>query len=87
MNSTDNFQKTSAYLFRQNFEEQEQLLFHTLYIPKNQPISAILLVLHGMQEHGGKYADMARFFAKRGYAVLTYDQIRHGKTAKNHICT
>lgn len=59
------------------------LPFHTFYIPENQNIKATILVLHGMQEHSGRYDEFAKFLSNSGYAVLTYDHLGHGKTAKN----
>ncbi|WP_242112823.1 alpha/beta fold hydrolase [Luteimonas aquatica] len=38
---------------------------------------AVLLV-HGLGEHSGRYAALARWFNQRGYAVRAYDQRGHG---------
>lgn len=56
-------------------------LFHTFYTPKTLPKAAILIV-HGMQEHSGRYEEFANYLVENGFAVLTYDQLGHGKTAK-----
>lgn len=37
-----------------------------------------LLLMHGLGEHAGRYAHVARFFTERGYAVRRYDQRGHG---------
>ena len=42
---------------------------------------AALLVLHGMAEHGGRYARMAERLSAAGIAVWATDQRGHGKTA------
>lgn len=76
------FNKESAYLLRPNSEGKTQNIFHTLYTPKGDDVIATLLVLHGMQEHSGRYDEIARYFAERNYAVMTYDHIGHGKTAE-----
>lgn len=59
----------------------EQAIFHTLFRDTEQPVRATILILHGMQEHSGRYNGFARFLAENGYAVLTYDHAGHGKTA------
>lgn len=42
----------------------------------------IVQIVHGMQEHIGRYEDFATFLAKQGYIVVAHDQLGHGKTAK-----
>lgn len=59
----------------------EQAIFHTIFQPAEEPVKASVLILHGMQEHSGRYAEFAQFLATNGYAVLTYDHAGHGKTA------
>ncbi|WP_374464783.1 alpha/beta fold hydrolase [Chryseobacterium sp.] len=55
-------------------------LFHTLFSPETA--EATLLIVHGMQEHSGRYAEIAEYFAAHGIAVLTYDHLGHGKSVK-----
>lgn len=57
-------------------------LHHTLFPPAALP-RATLLIIHGMGEHSGRYHDLARYLAAHGYAVLTYDQLGHGRTARH----
>ncbi|MDR2236848.1 MAG: lysophospholipase [Chryseobacterium sp.] len=72
--------QTSDYLPRNSDSELAEL-YYTLYQPETE-VKATLLILHGMQEHSGRYADFAKFLAQQGFAVLTYDHLGHGKTAK-----
>ena len=60
-------------------------LHHTFFEPSHSDtvISATLLIVHGMAEHSGRYADVAQFLADHGIAVATYDQLGHGKTVKS----
>ncbi|MFV0346765.1 MAG: alpha/beta fold hydrolase [Bacteroidales bacterium] len=58
-------------------------LYYSLYEAENEEIRATILILHGMQEHSGRYEEIAESFADKGFAVLTYDHLGHGKTAKN----
>lgn len=59
-------------------------LHHRFFEPSNgdTTIQATLLIVHGMAEHGGRYADFAQFLADNGVAVATYDHLGHGKTVK-----
>ena len=60
-------------------------LHHTFFEPSDSDttITATLLIVHGMAEHSGRYADFAQFLADHGIAVATYDQLGHGKTVKS----
>ncbi|MCP1300339.1 lysophospholipase [Chryseobacterium sp. S0630] len=55
-------------------------LFYTLFSPETA--KATLLIVHGMQEHSGRYAEIAEYFASHEIAVLTYDHLGHGKSVK-----
>ncbi|SMD02339.1 alpha/beta fold hydrolase [Chryseobacterium sp. YR221] len=70
--------QTSAYLpSKINSSSQ---LFYTLFSPETA--KGTLLIVHGMQEHSGRYAEIAEYFAAHGIAVLTYDHLGHGKSIK-----
>lgn len=58
-------------------------LFYNIFKPENQKVRGTILIVHGMQEHSGRYQMLADHLANRGFAVLTYDQLGHGKTALN----
>ncbi|MDW9382550.1 alpha/beta fold hydrolase [Chryseobacterium sp. JV558] len=70
--------KSSAYL-PSNINSESQL-YYTLFSPET--IKATLLIVHGMQEHSGRYTEIAEYFAAHGIAVLTYDHLGHGKSVK-----
>jgi acylglycerol lipase len=40
----------------------------------------VLLVVHGLFEHSGRYAKFAEYFVPKGYAVFSYDQRGHGRS-------
>lgn len=42
---------------------------------------AVVVVVHGMMEHSGRYENFAQFLNKNGYIVITSDLRGHGKTA------
>lgn len=59
-------------------------LHHDFFEPshENTAVKATLLIVHGMAEHSGRYADFAQFLADNGIAVATYDHLGHGQTVK-----
>lgn len=48
---------------------------------------AVIALVHGQGEHGGRYHHVANFFQERGYAVLATDLTGHGVSAgpRGHI--
>ncbi len=44
----------------------------------------MILVVHGLFEHSGRYTRFASHFVPQGYAVCTYDHRGHGKSAGLH---
>ncbi len=72
--------KVSSGLYTINNQHK---IFYSLYKPTNQPVLATILLIHGMQEHSGRYQELANYLTKQQFAVLTYDQLGHGKTAAN----
>lgn len=45
--------------------------------PVESPRGQVLIV-HGLGEHAGRYAKVARWLNDRGYSVRAYDQVGHG---------
>jgi len=43
-------------------------------------VKAVLLVVHGLGEHSGRYMNVVNHFAPLGYAVYALDHIGHGKS-------
>ncbi|SHM18113.1 alpha/beta fold hydrolase [Chryseobacterium polytrichastri] len=71
----------SAYLSATTNDQTQ--LFYTVFSPETIPVKATLQIVHGMQEHSGRYAEIAEYFANQGFAVLTYDHLGHGKSVKD----
>jgi acylglycerol lipase len=62
------------------FSEQDQSIYYQYWLPESPP-RAILLVIHGVNEHSGRYQHLAKFFTERGYAAYGLDLIGHGKSS------
>lgn len=56
-------------------------LFTYRWLPETPPRASVQLV-HGMAEHAGRYARLARHLTGQGFAVYASDHRGHGKTAE-----
>ena len=54
-------------------------IFYQSWLPESDP-KAILLIIHGVAEHSGRYQNVFDYFTPNGYAVYALDQIGHGKS-------
>ena len=50
------------------------------WLPECQPCG-IVQIIHGMQEHMGRYTEFAEFLSDNGFIVIGHDQLGHGRTA------
>ncbi|MCY4779140.1 alpha/beta hydrolase [Sphingobacterium sp. UT-1RO-CII-1] len=64
------------------YSAPNHLNYH-IYLTAGQEPKAAILLLHGMQEHSGRYLDFAKHLNQQRYAVITYDHVGHGHTAKS----
>ena len=61
------------------FREQEQSIYYQYWLPEIPP-RTILLLVHGLNEHCGRYQHLAEFFTGEGFGVYGFDLIGHGKS-------
>jgi alpha-beta hydrolase superfamily lysophospholipase len=54
-------------------------LFCRRWRPEGAP-KAVLAIVHGHGEHGGRYANVADWFVPRGYSVYAFDLRGHGRS-------
>ncbi len=54
-------------------------IYYQHWQPKSDP-KAILLIVHGIGEHSGRYLNVVNYFVPRGFAVYGLDHIGHGKS-------
>ncbi|KAK4770045.1 hypothetical protein SAY87_030577 [Trapa incisa] len=64
-----------TYLF---FGVKRNALFCRSWFPVSGEIKGILLIIHGLNEHGGRYANFARQLTSCNFGVYTMDWIGHG---------
>jgi len=54
-------------------------LFYHGYLPTGGP-RAIMLIVHGLAEHSGRYMNVIDYFVPNGYAIYSFDQRGHGQS-------
>ena len=61
-------------------------LYYQCWLPEADP-RAILLVVHGLAEHSGRYTNLINHFVPKGYAIYALDQRGHGKSdgLRSHV--
>jgi alpha-beta hydrolase superfamily lysophospholipase len=58
---------------------ENQSIYTQNWLPDN-PAKAVLLIIHGLNEHSGRYDHFSNFFVNEGFAVYSMDLIGHGKS-------
>jgi acylglycerol lipase len=54
-------------------------IYYQYWLPKGEP-KAVLLIVHGLSEHSGRYMNVVNHFVPLGYAVYGIDHLGHGKS-------
>jgi acylglycerol lipase len=54
-------------------------LYYQGWLPEGD-VRAVLLIVHGLAEHSGRYMNVVNRFVPRGYAVYGIDHIGHGRS-------
>lgn len=55
-------------------------IYYQCWLPEGEP-KAVLLVVHGLAEHSGRYVNVVNHFVPLGYAVYGVDHVGHGKSS------
>jgi alpha-beta hydrolase superfamily lysophospholipase len=61
-------------------------IYTQAWLPDDKP-HAIMLIVHGLGEHSGRYANYVNYFVPRGYALYGFDTRGHGRSsgARGHV--
>lgn len=54
-------------------------IYYQGWLPEGE-VKAVLLVVHGLGEHSGRYGNVVNHFVPLGYAVYALDHLGHGKS-------
>ncbi|MCA1553494.1 MAG: alpha/beta hydrolase [Chloroflexi bacterium] len=76
----------SARHLEGQFAGAEGQLYWQAWKPDAAP-KALLIIVHGFDDHSSRYAHVADFFAARGFVVYAFDQIGNGKSGgvRGHV--
>lgn len=55
-------------------------IFTQRWVPDDEPPRAVVMIAHGVGEHGGRYAHVAAHLTAHGYAVCALDHRGHGRS-------
>ena len=54
-------------------------IYHQCWLPEGEP-KAVLMIVHGLGEHSGRYLNVVNHFVPMGFAVYGLDHPGHGKS-------
>jgi acylglycerol lipase len=54
-------------------------IYHQCWLPESEP-KAVLMIVHGLGEHSGRYLNVVNHFVPMGFAVYGIDHPGHGKS-------
>jgi len=54
-------------------------IFHQAWLPEGET-KAVVLIVHGLGEHSGRYGNVVDALVPRGYAIYALDHIGHGRS-------
>jgi alpha-beta hydrolase superfamily lysophospholipase len=63
---------------------RETNIYYQSWLPEGEP-KAVLLIVHGLAEHSGRYGNVVNHFVPLGYAVYGIDHIGHGKSEGDRV--
>jgi alpha-beta hydrolase superfamily lysophospholipase len=59
------------------FKDGQEIFYWGMKAPRQK---GVLVIVHGLGEHSGRYLNFVEFLVKQGWTVYLYDQRGHGKT-------
>jgi len=63
---------------------RENQIYHQVWLPKKET-KAVMLIVHGLAEHSGRYMNLVNYFVPKGFAVYGLDHLGHGKSDGTRI--
>lgn len=63
---------------------QQDLYYCTVFPAEHEPLRGIVCYLHGIGEYAERFTHLFDRLARKGYGVLAYDMVGHGKSHNDH---
>lgn len=67
------------YEMRYFYGQDGTRLFRQAWLPEGKT-QGVLIIVHGLKDHGGRYADLGQLLAKQSFAVFAADLRGHGRS-------
>ncbi len=58
---------------------RDEKLYAQAWLPEREP-ATVIVISHGLAEHGGRYAELAAHLVSRGHGVYALDHRAHGRS-------
>lgn len=58
---------------------------HTVHWLPDRETKAVVMLVHGIAEHSGRYGHVAQYLNTHGYAVHSYDHVGHGQSEGRRV--
>lgn len=66
--------------FEDSFKDiNEENIYYQYWLPDTE-IKSVILIIHGLAEHSGRYMNIVNRFVPLGVAIYALDHIGHGKS-------
>jgi alpha-beta hydrolase superfamily lysophospholipase len=59
-------------------------IYYQAWLPEEKP-SAVLVIVHGLADHSGRYGNVVAHLVPSGYAVYALDHIGHGRSGGERV--
>lgn len=59
-------------------------IFYQSWLPEDEA-KAVLLIVHGLAEHSGRYMNLVNHFVPLGYGIYALDHLGHGKSEGQRV--
>lgn len=59
-------------------------LFYQFWVPETEPL-ALILIVHGLTGHSGRYSQLVEYFTNSGYALFGIDLPGHGRSSGEKV--
>ena len=63
---------------------RDATIYYQCWLPEGKS-KAVLLIVHGLAEHSGRYMNVVNYFVPLGYAIYGVDHVGHGKSGGTRV--
>jgi alpha-beta hydrolase superfamily lysophospholipase len=63
---------------------RDATIYYQCWLPEGES-KAVLLIVHGLAEHSGRYMNVVNYFVPLGYAIYGVDHVGHGKSGGTRV--